>query len=155
MKRFLYRFWQWTWGLPQTLVGALVTLYYAKRPHFWYQGAYATIWPLRSSMSLGMFLFLQNDWNPRSYRKLLAHEYGHTVQSLLLGPSYLLVIGLPSILWAGLTPFERLRRKRGISYPWLYTERWADYNGKKFAKKDPNLIKNLRTDTAIETQLPL
>ena len=97
----------------------------------------ATVWPLRSSMSLGMFLFLQNDWNPRSYKRLLAHEYGHTFQSLLLGPLYLFVIGLPSFIWAGLPTFEKLRRKRGISYSWLYTERWADRNGRIFAKLDP------------------
>lgn len=135
MKRFFYRLWQWTWGLPQTLVGAVITLTLAKQPHFWYQGAYVTLWPLESSMSLGMFLFLHKDWTPRE-RRLLAHEYGHTVQSLLLGPLYLPLIGLPSLLWAGFTPVVRFREKRNLDYGWLYTERWANYNGKKYAKTE-------------------
>lgn len=138
MKRFFYRLWQWLWGLPQTLVGAVITLILRKQPHFSYQGAVGTIWPLRSSMSLGMFLFLSRDWTPQD-KGLLAHEYGHTVQSLLLGPLYLLVIGLPSIVWAGFKPIVRLRRRRKLPYSWLYTERWADFNGKKFAKKDLSL----------------
>lgn len=138
MKHFLYRLWQWVWGLPQTLAGALVTLVCCRRPHFWYQGAYVTIWPLASSMSLGMFLFLCDGWTPRQQR-LLAHEYGHTIQSLLLGPLYLPVIGLPSFLWAGFRPAVRLREQRKLPYSWLYTESWADRNGAKYAKKYPSL----------------
>ena len=39
MKRLLYLLCQWTWGLPQTLVGAAFYLYYRRKgcPHFRYQ----------------------------------------------------------------------------------------------------------------------
>lgn len=30
--------------------------------------------------------------------QLLVHEYGHTIQSLMLGPLYLAIIGIPSTL---------------------------------------------------------
>ncbi len=43
----------------------------------------------------------------------------------LLGPLYLLVIGLPSLLWAAL--HEKVAP--GRSYYWFYTERWADRLG--------------------------
>ncbi len=62
------------------------------------------------------------------------HEYGHTVQSLILGPLYLFVIGIPSFLWA-LPPATRWRARHKIPYSALYTERWADRNGARFAKK--------------------
>lgn len=129
MKYFFYRLWQWTWGLPQTLAGAVITLILARQPHFSYQGAVATVWPLPSSMSLGMFLFLRKDWTAQEQR-LLAHEYGHTIQSLFLGPLYLLIIGLPSFLWAGFPPLVKLRRRKKLPYSWLYTERWADRCGR-------------------------
>ena len=138
MKLFLYRLWQWSWGLPQSLLGAVIALIFRKCPHAWYQGSYVTVWPLRSSMSLGMFLFLRQSWTPQE-KALLTHEYGHTVQSLLLGPLYLLVIGLPSFLWAGFAPLVRLRKRKKLPYSWLYTERWADRCGAKFAKKDLSL----------------
>ena len=56
-----------------------------------------------------------------------------------MGPSYLLVIGLPSFIWAGFGPVVRLRQKRQLPYSWLYTEGWADRNGKRYAKKEPRV----------------
>ncbi len=47
---------------------------------------------------------------------LLEHEYGHSVQSLILGPAYLPVVGLPSFLWNRLPYFRNHRRKKGRSY---------------------------------------
>jgi len=135
MKRLLYVLWQWLWGLPQNLVGFAILLVFLRRPHFRYQGAVVTIWPLRQgSMSMGMFLFLHPNWTPEQHW-LLAHEYGHTIQSLLLGPAYLLIIGLPSFLWAWLPVFRRLRTRKKLPYSALFTEKWADHNGARFAKK--------------------
>ena len=149
MKRFLYRLCQWTWGLPQTLAGAVVFLRYCRCRHFWYQGALVTLWPVKGgSLSLGMFAFLYDGWKPAD-RELLAHEYGHTVQSLLLGPLYLLAIGLPSALWAGPSPLSKLRHVKKLPYGWLYTEKWADRNGRKFVKKP---IPALRPPQAASTQ---
>ena len=91
MKRLLYIVWQYTWGLLQNLAGGTIYAFYRLRgcPHFAYQGALAVIWPVRSgSMSLGRFLFLHESYRPGD-RALLAHEYGHTIQSLIVGPLYL------------------------------------------------------------------
>ena len=102
MKQFLYLLCQWTWGLPQNLVGLALYLYYRMKgcPNFRYQGAFGIIWTQRSgSMSMGSFLFMHPTWTPAD-KELLAHEYGHTIQSLFFGPLYLLTVGVPSILWA-------------------------------------------------------
>ena len=137
LKTFLYVLLQYSWGLLQNLVGTAVFLLYLRRPHFRYRGAVVTIWPVKSgSMSMGRYLFLDPSWTPADQR-LLAHEYGHTYQSLLLGPLYLFVIGLPSFLWAALPPCRRLRRTRHVPYSALYTERWADSWGARFAKTRP------------------
>lgn len=128
MKRFLYVLVQCTWGLPQTLAGAVIYLLYGRGERQSFHGAAATFWKHRSSVSLGAFVFVAG--SPYEAReRTLVHEYGHTIQSLFLGPLYLFVIGLPSILWAGLPVFEKRRRAKGISYYSLYTERWANYLG--------------------------
>ena len=102
---------QWTWGLLQSLAGALLYFKYKSRPHFNFYGSCVTVWPKDSSMSLGKFVFLTE--SPFSYHpylkckytydemseRILVHEYGHTIQSLILGPLYLIVIGIPSLLW--------------------------------------------------------
>ena len=59
--------------------------------------------------------------------RLLVHEYGHTVQSLLLGPLYLIVIGIPSVLWGFLG--SKKRRDDQIPYGAFFTERWANSLG--------------------------
>ena len=135
MRKLLYILCQCTWGAIQSLLGALILLINLNRPHRVYHGAIVTEWRLKSSLSLGMFIFLAEDRKPLTKHKLLVHEYGHTVQSLMLGPLYLVVIGLPSVIWAGFPPFRRLRSSKHISYYWLYTERFANYLGEKITKE--------------------
>ena len=130
MRRFLYLLWQWTWGLPQSLLGLVIFLRNRKRPHFWYHGALATVWDSTGGLGVGMFVFLPKgrDYS-RTPRPILVHEYGHTVQSLLLGPLFLPLVGLPSFLWCNLPFFCRLRREKQLSYYAVYPENWANSIG--------------------------
>ena len=73
----------------------------------------------KGGLSLSRFIFV----NMLNY-DLIRHEYGHSRQSKFLGPLYLLVIGLPSLIWCKL-----YRSSWKKSYYWCYTERWADYLG--------------------------
>ena len=135
-KIALDRFWQWTWGLPQTLVGLAMAIKYRRCPRKRVGGAVATLhdgdW---GGVSLGMFIFVPGGLGPEREARLLAHEYGHTIQSLFFGPSYLLTVGLPSILWAGLPRFKKLRREGRRNYYSVYPEKQATRLGKRYAKK--------------------
>ncbi len=113
-----------TWGLPQTIVGAGVLLAAGRhRKRYPFRSAIVTEWKLSRGLSLGPFIFV-----PRHCpRRLLVHEYGHTVQALILGPLYLPLIVIPSLVWAGTPALERRRRRRGMSYYAFYTERWANH----------------------------
>ena len=62
---------------------------------------------------------------------LFVHEYGHTVQSLILGPLYLIVIGMPSTLWGFLPNLHKKRKDEQISYFSFFTEGWANRLGEK------------------------
>lgn len=146
MKGLLYVLLQCTWGLLQTAAGAAVLLRYRKCPHSRYHGAVVTVYPLYSSLSLGPFIFL-SDKPPRDRRglvphgeisrRLLVHEYGHTVQSLLLGPLYLPAVGLPSALWAHLPACQRKWRGE-VSYFSFFTEKTANSLG-ELAVKEPSM----------------
>lgn len=140
MKIFLYRIWQCTWGALQTLLGLAVFLMHAGDKHFGCHGAVVTVWEGKSSVSLGMFVFITAEpYFAEKFagqmsaeelsRRLLVHEYGHTVQSLLLGPFYLLGIGIPSTLWGFLPGPGRKRREERISYFAFFTEKWANSLG--------------------------
>ena len=76
---------------------------------------------LPSAMSLGDYLFV----NPMSSQKSIQHECGHSKQSDILGPLYLIVIGIPSLLH---NMAHYLCSKIGIKWNYysFYTESWAN-----------------------------
>ena len=65
------------------------------------------------------------------HRRLMVHEYGHTIQSLLLGPLYLIAVGLPSMIWCRSGKCKRYRQQKGISYYDFWCEKWANTLGEK------------------------
>lgn len=133
MKILLYRMIQWTWGLPQTLAGFILFLLFRKHPHYSYHGAIVTEWNSPDSVGLGMFIMLARDHDGKA--PLLVHEYGHTIQSLILGPLFLLIAGLPSFAWAGLPMARKYRRKHRMSYYAVYPENWANRLGEAVLKE--------------------
>ena len=131
---------QWTWGVLQNLLGLVIFLICIRRPHAIFRTAVVTLWDRPDSMGCGMFIFLANQGSTgrsdnfkisKFQQETLFHEYGHTIQSLILGPLFLPVIGIPSFIWASLPFFDRLRDRRRISYYWLYCEKWATSIGNK------------------------
>lgn len=69
------------------------------------------------------YVFLSKQAQHSDY--IIMHEYGHTIQSSYLGWLYLIVIGLPSLLWAFLHD-HFLRKIHYYSFP---TESWANRLG--------------------------
>ena len=153
IKAILYIIWQWTWGFFQSLMGLCYMLKYRKCRHGWYHGAYVTYFTgWAGGISLGMFIFVGettkelDDAYMKKYNKhytkeiqeaVRVHEYGHTVQSLLLGPLYLFVVGIPSIIWAKTPKFVKMRQETGKKYCDLYCEKWANYCGKMVTGEEP------------------
>ena len=97
-----------------------------------------------SAISLGNYIFLDSD-GTFSY-KTIKHEFGHQKQSLMLGPLYLIIIGLPSIIG---NIIDRIKHKYFRRYydpdfyykqPW---EAWADKLGGVVRKSINNVNKGL------------
>lgn len=111
----------WLWCFPQNLAGILVMLFTRARKvgdHYEYNIE-------RGSVSLGEFIFLcPSHWGDK---ETLAHEKGHREQSRRLGWLYLIIIGIPSLIWCGC--FEWYRKKHNVSYYKFYTEKWANKLG--------------------------
>lgn len=153
MQVALYYLIQCTWGAIQSALGLIYFIIYFSNRHYFYHGAVITEWNAKSSVSLGMFVFVTRE--PYFYDKLknkytmeelsqqlLVHEYGHTIQSLILGPLYLIIIGIPSTLWGFLPRCNIKRRTKGISYFSFFTEAWANSLGEQVTgqKSMENLI---------------
>ena len=113
------------WQLPQCLVGALMYPFMKNKKLVRYDNY---VWYFEASnmsggISLGCFVYLSPI--QAKHEATIRHEMGHTVQSKLLSWTYLLVIGVPSILWAWLSGDDKC-------YYSFYTESWAN----KIAKLD-------------------
>lgn len=114
----------WIWQFPQNLLGLFFILFLKPEFHIDFRTSriyYST--EMRGGISLGRYIFLNEKYWDKGCDSEL-HEYGHGRQSLYLGPLYLFVIGIPSILWAAWW-----NESRGVSYYKFYTEALADKLG--------------------------
>lgn len=108
----------WIWQLPQNLVGWILT-FTAKKENVYY----CSWMPKKTAVSLGNYIFFAKDFF--SWRVYL-HELGHQKQSMYLGPLYLIVIGIPSVIRIA---YAKVFKK---SIKWYYggfPEDWADRLG--------------------------
>ena len=108
--RFLFYLVQFTWGLPVNLFGGIVYLiFFRKCRHERFKNAFITYIPGNwGGLSLGLFIFIAEGKSDGWTRNTRIHEYGHTIQCLLLGPLYWFVIGIPSAVWCKVgEPMER------------------------------------------------
>ena len=119
---------QLTWGLIQTALGGVIAMVLGLFGKVDSIGDYKRSIVIRTNtkrawgVSLGLFIILHRHYGPQT----VSHEYGHCRQSAMLGPLYLIVVGLPSFLRAGVALVTRKNRE------WYYTgypERWADRLG--------------------------
>lgn len=124
LPRIMFYVLQFTWGLTVNLAGLLVFLCCRRRFRSErFRNAIVTHLPgNRGGLSLGIFIFLSVRDTQGSSR-IRAHEYGHTVQCLFLGPLYWVIIAIPSVVWYHF--FAGYRKRRGVPYDALFCERWA------------------------------
>lgn len=111
------------WQLPQNLLGLLFLLFIRGEEKHYLNGiAFYYSKRFRGGISLGRYIILGE-----KLERSIKHEYGHCLQSKMLGPLYLIVVGLPSIIWAMLYGWLIQETKDG--YYRFYTEKWANRLG--------------------------
>lgn len=122
------------WQLPQHIValiyfGYLVMMCKDLGVDSRYKQAIVIPCVMRGAVTLGNYVFVGLN---SEYRKTVKHELGHTIQSKILGPLYLIVIGIPSITYCGLRRiFPSLRKKNYYNF---FSEKSANYLSEKYIK---------------------
>ena len=113
----------WTWELPQTLLGLILSLFYKHHKEEYKAAVVCRMETGRFGISLGRFIIVAFYHTTRTVK----HEYGHCRQSKYLGPLYLIVVGIPSITlniissWKGGLFADRYYQR--------FPENWADKLG--------------------------
>ena len=115
----------WIWQLPQNLLGLLLMLILqGETRHRLGSIRFYYLKTFPGGVTLGEYIFVG-----RKQDLTVRHEFGHVMQSRYLGPLYLLVIGLPSLLHAWLNGAIGCCDRHPDGYYHFYTESWADRLG--------------------------
>jgi len=130
IKLFFINMVFWTWCLPQTLTGLAIYLYIKGSGRLREKSRFKNVCLVKSDnllliggISLGKFIIVSD----RIFEKnIILHEYGHTIQGYMLGPIYLLVIGIPSLFLSIISRFSPTVSNNYFRY---FPERWADKLG--------------------------
>lgn len=119
----------WVWQLPQNLLGVLwknikkgSIIAPISNNTIESVGAKAYLIKAGGAVTLGKYVFISHTY--RDQGMIIKHECGHVKQSKMLGPLYLIVIGVPSILHAWLNDYIGCDEESGYSH--FYTEKYAD-----------------------------
>lgn len=115
---------KWLWQLPQNMLALCIESVLCDAAYREGEADGNTIIVnsvLPSAMSLGDYLFV----NPMSSERTIKHECGHSKQSDILGPLYLIVIGAPSLLHNIIHSICSIAGFKWDYYS-FYTEKWAD-----------------------------
>lgn len=128
-----------TWALPQNLVGLIGFIFFPRYKRIWYKGQIISFIQTGKNgwaFTAGIFIFTNIDeeqykivnGSGSSGTKLADHELGHAIpQSLIFGPTQLLLCTLPSVLWFNFF-------LHGQDYEKPYWEKTASVLGAKFSK---------------------
>lgn len=133
----LYYLIQFTWGLNTNILG-FIGFIICKFIFNWEITKYYNniiISPknkkINAGLSLGIFLFIDKDAD----EFLKQHEYGHSIQNLIFGEFFLLLIGIPSLIrcWYYNLIINKLKlyTKEKYNYYSIWFERDASTLGKR------------------------
>lgn len=119
----------WIWQLPQNLLGVIwrnikkdSIITPISNNDIKSVGAKAYLIKAGGTVTLGKYVFISQTY--RDQGMTIKHECGHVKQSKMLGPLYLIVIGIPSILHRWLNDYIGCDEESGYSH--FYTEKYAD-----------------------------
>lgn len=123
---------QFTWELPQTLLGYILTKIYKDKLYEVKEYNHARVHYYKEfpgGISLGRYILVQDcSWFPEYQEELVKHEFGHCIQSKYLGWFYLPIVGICSGIHS-LTYKTKMEAGTITGYYDYWTERWADKLG--------------------------
>ena len=136
-KTIIFWFLSLTWGLPMTLMGAVVALALlitGHTPKRFHHSIYFEVGATWGGFEAGGFFF--TDKTPSLHTK--QHESGHGLQNIVLGPLMPFVVSIPSAIryW-----YRRIKQRRNPNvvlppYDSMWFEGQATRLGEKYFKEE-------------------
>ena len=124
---------KYLWQLPQVLLALILIKLFKLNYNTTINNVPIYSGNIFWGVSLGMYILLGDVYYDKARGDPCApdHEYGHTRQSLYLGPLYLLVIGIPSATMNLMSTYSLLHGSGKFyrNYYNRWPENWADELG--------------------------
>lgn len=115
----LYWFLSLTWGIIASAIGAVVSLFaiiFGGKPHKNGCTIIIEIGGHWGGLELGCFALCSNYSKnyPSYYEEIRRHEFGHSIQNIILGPFFIFIVSIPSAIryW-----YERISNSHGKYFP--------------------------------------
>lgn len=124
-----------TWGLPMTLIGAIIALgclITGHKPKRFHNNVYFTFGEGGWGFNCGAFFFLSKD---AEIIEMKQHEAGHGIQNIIFGVFMPFIVALPSVIRFG---WREYLVKSGKAYYWNlppYDSIWFEGMATRLGKK--------------------
>lgn len=137
----LFWLWQLTWGALITIPGLIIAGICVLLGGKVHRNGYSFIIEIGKNwggVSLGAVSLCENcsSISPKFFNHIRCHEFGHSVQQLILGPLQLFLVGIPS----GARYWYSILSKRGLKQDYDYV--WFEYTASKWGTIWINRIEN-------------
>lgn len=125
-RKLLFYFLSFTWGLPVTLAGLIVSLALiisGKKPARWNYCWYFKIGDVGGGFSLGPFFFVCDRMDERG----MNHEHGHSIQNCWFGPLMPFLVSIPSLIryWYRELRYYKRGKEPTVQYDAIWFEGMA------------------------------
>lgn len=122
---------EWIWQLPQNICGIVwrrikkddIIISTGNSTSF-SLGAKVYLMRDGGGLTLGKYIFISQTYIDQN--SIIKHECGHVKQSKMLGPLYLIIIGIPSMLHAAFNGYIGCCKRHKDGYYHWFTEKWAN-----------------------------
>lgn len=130
LSKTWYYIWSFTWGLPLTLIGALVfgiLIIFGYKPVPNMYGWYIRIGENWGGFNMGPFSIVSK----RASLHTLKHEFGHSIQTCIFGPFIYVFVVIPSVCryW-----YRRITETESPDYDYAWFEGLATLFGERYYK---------------------
>ena len=140
IKRILFYFLSFTWGVILSMIGLIMMIPFiiTKRARIFHGRLYG-VFPSKFGsgwgFEMGCFFFTSEDCKDDD--RLRAHECGHGLQNIILGP-FQIIIQVASMIrfWYRELHFYRKGKQPTTSYDSIWFEHWATDWGVRFVLSD-------------------
>lgn len=135
LNLILYYLLSFTWGITMNIIGLFAftgALIVGGKPMIFHGRFVVKVGSCWGGVSLGNFILTDQDWE-----WVIKHETGHTIQNAWMGPFFLFLVGIPSVVryWYRELKYYRYNVYPPTEYDSVWFESSATLLGNKYVDR--------------------